>query len=127
MNSDPISDMLTRLRNALSARLDEVRMPHSKIKEAIAKIFKQHGYISDFRVEDSGFKFLILTLDNSSEAVTSISRISKPSRRVYAGRNDIPRVLNGRGIVIVSTSSGLMTGQEASKRGLGGELICQVY
>jgi small subunit ribosomal protein S8 len=125
--SDPISDMITRLRNALQARQASIRMPHSKLKEAIAAILKQHGFIAGYSVEQEGFKTLTLELDPGEPKITQVSRISKPSRRIYAASRDIPRVLGGRGLVIISTSNGLMTGHEASNQGLGGELICKIW
>ncbi len=129
MNTDPIADMLTRIRNAGAARQAETLVPYSKIKEAIIKILAQTGYVGGYKVEANGdFKAIRVTLANEkSSAISSLVRISKPGRRVYASSTDIPQVLSGRGTVIVSTSNGLMTGQEARKRGLGGELICKVY
>ena len=129
--TDPISDMLTRIRNAVAARHDSVRMPYSKIKEAIAKILVENNYIVSAKVDKSGvFKVLEIELkpiDPVTPAISSLVRISKPGRRVYASVEDIPLILSGRGIVIISTSSGLMTGRDARKQGLGGELICKVY
>lgn len=127
--TDPIADMLTRIRNAMSARRDSVTLPYSKIKQAIASILKDHNFISDYKVDETGpFKSIVIDLgEGDLSTITAITRISKPGRRIYAGSSDIPQVLGGRGIVIISTSGGLMTGQEARKRGLGGELICKVY
>jgi small subunit ribosomal protein S8 len=129
MNTDPIADMLTRIRNAASARRTSVKLPHSKIKEAIAKILKDNGFVSDYSVDTSGpFKQIVVSLAEPETAnFNTIDRISKPGRRIYAGATEIPSVLGGRGIVIVSTSGGLMTGKDAKKRGLGGELICKVW
>ncbi|MBW3538391.1 30S ribosomal protein S8 [Candidatus Parcubacteria bacterium] len=130
MNTDPIADMLTRIRNAASASHGSLHMPYSKIKEAIAKILAENRFIADYRVETSGaFKSLVVVLtgQNATPGITTVARISKPGRRVYAGSAKIPHVLGGQGIVIVSTSKGLMTGQEARKNGLGGELICKVW
>ncbi len=128
MFNDPISDMLTRIRNAVTARRSVVTMPDSKIKEAIAAILKKNGYITDFAVtEANGFKSLEVTLPDDTETITSLIRVSKPGRRVYVASSDIPTVLGGRGLVIVSTSSGLMTGRDARRKGLGGELICKVW
>jgi small subunit ribosomal protein S8 len=128
MFNDPISDMLTRIRNAVTARRSVISMPYSKIKEAIAAILKKNGYIVEYSVtEANGFKSLELILPEDSETITSLIRVSKPGRRVYVASSDIPTVLGGRGIVIVSTSNGLMTGRDARRKGLGGELICKVW
>jgi small subunit ribosomal protein S8 len=131
-STDPISDMLTRIRNAAAVRKTEVRMPHSNIKEAVAKLLKENNFLNEVKVdkaEDSGFKELIVTISgpNSMHNFTEIERLSKPGRRLYAAAVDIPIVKRGRGIVIVSTSQGLMTGDSAKKKRLGGELICKVY
>jgi small subunit ribosomal protein S8 len=124
--TDPIADMLTRMRNALSAGRSQVSFPYSRLKEAIAGILKEQGYIADYKVDDkSAFKTIEVQLKEA--AITEVSRISKPGRRIYTASKDIPNVLSGRGIVIVSTSNGVMTGREAKKRGLGGELICRVW
>jgi small subunit ribosomal protein S8 len=126
--TDPISDMLTRIRNAIGARQSTVSLPYSKIKEAIAGILKANNFINDFSVDASGpFKKIVIDLPEADPAITAITRISKPGRRIYAASSEIPLVLGGRGIVIISTSAGIMTGKEARKRGLGGELICKVY
>lgn len=126
--TDPISDMLTRIRNATMARRTSLSLPYSKIKESIARILKDNGFIADFGVDDgSKFKRLEITLSEDREAITSLIRVSKPGRRAYVGVGDIPLVLGGRGIVILSTSSGIMSGREARKQGLGGELICKVW
>ncbi len=127
MTTDPIADMLTRIRNAAGARQSSTRMPYSKIKEAIATILKNNGFISDFQVDAEGLKSIVVNLEAQSANLTNLSRISKPGRRVYTAASDIPTVLGGRGIVIVSTSRGLMTGRQARKQGLGGELICKVW
>lgn len=128
--TDPIADMLTRIRNAATARRSSLSMPYSKIKEQIARILKDNGYIEGYKVDDSGpFKAIQITLAESTDGpvITTISRISKPGRRIYAGKSEIPSVLGGRGIIIVSTSGGVMTGKEARRKGLGGELICKVW
>jgi small subunit ribosomal protein S8 len=128
--TDPIADMLTRIRNAIMASRKLVVMPHSKIKEAIAKILKDNGFIVDYRVETSGiFKSLVVTVQPSDgePAITALQRVSKPGRRVYTSAGDIPLVLGGRGMVIVSTSGGVMSGRDARTKGLGGELICKVW
>lgn len=128
--TDPIADMLTRIRNAIMASRKLVVMPHSKIKEAIAKILKDNGFIVDYRVETSGiFKSLVVTVQPSDgePTITALQRVSKPGRRVYTSAGDIPLVLGGRGMVIVSTSGGVMSGRDARTKGLGGELICKVW
>ena len=126
--NDPIADLLTRIRNAQLARHDELSLPYSKIKEGIARILKDNGYIEDVAVsENGGFKNLTVTLKSNKSTITQIIRVSKPGRRVYSAASDIPAVLGGRGLMIVSTSSGLMTGHQARQKGLGGELICKVW
>jgi small subunit ribosomal protein S8 len=128
MFNDPISDLLTRIRNASTARKKMVVMPYSKLKEQVAAILKDNGFISSVKVAtDGGFKSLEIELTGNPEAITSLIRVSKPGRRVYTSSQDIPLVLGGRGLVIVSTSSGVMTGRDARKKGLGGELICKVW
>ncbi len=128
MFNDSISDLLTRIRNANTARKRLVVMPYSKMKQQVADILKANGFLEDVKVAtDGGFKSLELTLPGSPDVITSLIRVSKPGRRVYTSAQDIPLVLGGRGIVIVSTSSGVMTGREARKAGLGGELICKVW
>ena len=127
MMNDAISDMLTRIRNAQSARHTSASMPYSKMREAVAQILKGSGFIADAKVEKHGaFQQLVITLATDRQ-ITALERVSKPGRRVYTKSQEIPLVVGGRGIVIVSTSSGLMTGREARKRGLGGELICKVW
>jgi small subunit ribosomal protein S8 len=128
--NDPIADMLTRIRNAMRASRTEVVMPHSKIKESIAGILKDNGFIASFNVDTSGtFKTIVLSLNSQDgrPGLNDLQRVSKPGRRVYASSQDIPLVLGGRGMVILSTSSGLMTGRDARQKGLGGELICKVW
>ena len=128
--TDPIADMLTRIRNAVAASRSHVVMPHSKIKENIAKILKENGFVVDYKVETSGqFKSLMITVyrEDDQPTITELQRVSKPGRRVYTGVDEIPLVLGGRGMVIVSTSGGVMTGREARRQGLGGELICRVW
>ncbi len=130
MNTDPIADMLTRIRNAANASSNVTYIPYSKIKESIATILHQNNFIAGVEVEAKGaFKQLVVTLRDRKDipAPTTLTRISKPGRRVYAGADQIPTVLGGRGIVIISTPKGLMTGRDARKQGLGGELICKVY
>ena len=132
--TDPIADMLTRLRNANSAYHDTVVMPHSKIKTHIAEILQQEGYITGWKVEDPkenevGKK---LTLDlkfgpNRERSIAGIKRISKPGLRVYTKSTAMPKVLGGLGVAIVSTSAGLLTGQQAAKKGVGGEVLAYVW
>jgi small subunit ribosomal protein S8 len=130
VSTDPIADMLTRIRNAINVRKSEVSLPHSKVKEAVADLLKKNGFVSDVTVTDATIgKTLKITINGETEnaRITEIVRLSKPGRRYYAGAAEIPVVKRGRGIVIVSTSKGLMTGAEAKKQGVGGELICKVY
>ena len=126
---DPISDMLTRIRNAGRALLPTVEMPHSRIKESIAHILKKEGYVGDVSVEGKIPKKLTLKLKYQGKkgVVEGLKRISKPGLRVYARKTDIPRVLGGLGIVIVSTSQGIMTGQQARQAQLGGEVLAFVW
>jgi small subunit ribosomal protein S8 len=127
VSTDPIADMLTRIRNAQAVNRDEVSMPHSSVKESVAKILKENGYISDITVVKDGFrKEMTITLNNQA-VISDIKRVSKPGRRVYAKVKDIPVVKQGRGIVIVSTSKGVMAGNDAKEQKLGGEILCQVY
>lgn len=128
MFNDSISDLLTRIRNANTARKRLVVMPYSKMKQQVADILKANHFLEDVKVAtDGGFKSLEITLPENPETITSLIRVSKPGRRVYTSAQDIPLVLGGRGLVIVSTSGGVMTGREARKAGLGGELICKVW
>lgn len=128
MFNDSIADMLTRIRNAATARRTDVVMPYSKMRESIAVILKKNGYLVDYKVATDGtFKALEVTLPTDPEVITALIRVSKPGRRVYVAKSEIPSVLGGRGLVILSTSSGVMTGREARKQGLGGELICKVW
>ncbi len=128
MTTDPIADMLTRIRNGLSANKTSVVVPYSKIKLSIAQILKDKGFIAGVKETKNGaFASLELQLSGSNRKITTITRVSKPGRRMYAPKTEIPKVLGGRGIVIISTPSGIMTGTEAQKKGVGGELICTVY
>jgi small subunit ribosomal protein S8 len=130
ITTDPIADMLTRLRNAAMVNKTEVSMPYSKLKARIAEILKKNGYIAGMRKEEGtvqGTLVLNINADTTEKAFTALVRVSKPGRRIYAKRDEIPRVLGGRGIVIVSTPAGVMTGYEARAKGLGGELICKVW
>lgn len=130
--TDPISDMLTRIRNASKARLDTAVMPSSKLKTEIAKILLEEGYINSFEVSDgeniNGILKIYLKYGSDRKGVIEgLKRISKPGLRVYAEKENIPRVLGGLGTVIISTSQGIMTGKKAKKLGIGGEIICHVW
>jgi small subunit ribosomal protein S8 len=131
MMTDPIADMLTRIRNANRARHERTEMPTSRLKEEIARILKEEGYITDFRVQ-KGESFDTLVIDlkfgrNRERIITDLKRVSKPGRRVYAGRDGLPKVLGGMGTAILSTSQGLVTSKTAAERGVGGEVICHVW
>jgi small subunit ribosomal protein S8 len=126
---DPIADMLTRIRNAQLVGHTEVTMPASRLKGAIAKVLKDEGYIDDFAMRDSGIKkelAIALKYYAGRPVIERLERVSKPGLRVYKGRNDIPRVMNGLGVAIVSTSRGVMTDRKARADGLGGEVLCIV-
>jgi len=129
--TDPVADMLTRIRNALRARHQKVDVPASKLKLEIARILKEEGYVSNFKAtEEEGHKVvrIYLKYDNNNEAVISnVARVSRPGCRVYVRRTEIPRVLGGMGINILTTPRGVMTGRQARKQGLGGELLCEVW
>ena len=131
MHTDPIADMLTRIRNANKAMHESTTMPTSKMKEEIARLLKEEGYISDFRVEE-GESFNTLTIQlkygrNRDRVMTNLKRVSKPGRRVYARKDRLPRVLGGMGTAILSTSGGLITSKTAEERGVGGEVICFIW
>jgi len=134
--NDPIADMLTRVRNGVMAGHSQVAMPSSKIKVEIAKILKEEGFIENFEVandEQTGFKILRVKIKYVGErrerrpVISGLERVSKPGRRIYTKKQDIPWVLSGIGIAILSTPKGVMTGQRARKMGLGGELLCKVW
>ncbi len=129
--TDPIADMLTRIRNANRAYHEVVDIPASKLKEDIAKILKEEGYIDGYQVvQENGFGVIRIKMHYGTEksrAITGIKRISKPGLRIYAKKDEIPRVLGGLGISVMSTSKGIMTGREAKKAGLGGEVLCYVW
>jgi small subunit ribosomal protein S8 len=127
--NDPISDMLTRIRNANGALLPLVNVPHSKLKESIAGILKREGYIQDFSVEGQLPKLLKLKLkyQGKKSVIEGLRRVSTPGLRRYVGSTDIPRVRGGLGVAVLSTSEGLMTGNQARKKNLGGELLCFVW
>lgn len=126
--TDPIADMLTRIRNAALARKAEVNVPFSKVKFAIAKILEKEKYLAAVEaVEDKTEIKITLKYEDEKSVITMIKRMSKVGRRVYAKKDALPRVLNGLGIAILSTSKGIMTNREAKHLGLGGEVICEVY
>ncbi len=127
--SDPISDMLTRIRNAQMVEKETVSMPSSKIKAAIAEVLKDEGYVEGYKVVDNGGKPILeigLKYYADRPVIETIQRVSRPGLRVYKGSEDIPRVMNGLGIAIVSTSKGLMTDSKARANGIGGEVLCIV-
>ena len=131
MHTDPIADMLTRIRNANKAMHDSTTMPTSRIKEEIARLLKEEGYITDFRVE-KGEAFDNLTVElkfgrNRERILTDLKRVSKPGRCVYARKDRLPRVLGGMGTAILSTSGGLITSKTAEERGVGGEVVCFIW
>ena len=131
--TDPIADMLTRLRNANSAFHDDVSMPYSKLKQGVAEILQQEGYISSFEVTDNApavGKTLTITLKygrNRERSIAGVRRISKPGLRVYAKHTGLPRVLGGLGVAIISTSQGLLTDRQANQKGVGGEVLAYVW
>ena len=130
--SDPIADMLTRIRNANTAKHDTVDVPASKMKIAIADILVREGYIAKYdMIEDGIFKTMRITLkygaDKNEKIITGIKRISKPGLRIYAGKDELPRVLGGLGTAIISTNHGILTDKEARKLGVGGEVICHIW
>ncbi len=129
--TDPIADFLTRLRNANSAYHDEVTLPSSKIKVAIAEILKREGYITDFRTEDAEVgKSLVVSLKygpSRERSIAGLRRVSKPGLRVYAKSTTLPKVLGGLGVAIISTSSGLLTDRQAANKGVGGEVLAYVW
>ena len=132
MTSDPIADMLTRIRNANTAKHDTVDIPASKIKVAIAGILLDEGYITKYDIiEDDNFKTIRITLkygaDKNEKVISGIKKISKPGLRVYAGKDELPRVLGGLGTAIISTNQGVITDKEARKLGVGGEVLCFVW
>ncbi len=129
-STDPIADMLTRIRNAVQVNHAQVEVPYSKVKESIAQLLKQNGFIDDVRVSGELIdKTITLVINAQSEnsRITEVVRLSKPGRRQYARTQNIPIVKRGRGVVIISTSRGMLTGKEAKKLGVGGELICKIY
>ena len=127
--SDPISDLLTRIRNAGAAQLPSVELPHSRIKESVAKLLQQQGYITDVSVEGDTKKKLKLRLkfNGKKSVIEGLKRVSKPGLRRYVGATEIPRVRGGLGVAIVSTSEGLLTDAQARRKNLGGELLCHIW
>lgn len=131
MNTDPIADMLTRIRNASMVSLAEVKMPSSKLKVELAKLLKSEGFITDYAVsEEDKFKVLTITLKYDAKnkpVISKLQRVSKPGLRSYSKASNLPQVLGGLGVAIVSTSKGLMTDRKARKENIGGEVLCYVY
>lgn len=130
MVTDPISDMLTQIRNALLLKKEAIEIPHSKVKRELSKALKENGYISDYyEVSDDKFKKikLILKYSKKGPAIQGMKRVSKPSRRVYVQHGNIPRVMGGLGIALVSTSKGIVTGHQARRLNVGGEVLCFVW
>jgi small subunit ribosomal protein S8 len=132
MLTDPVADMLTRIRNANKALHDRVEMPNSKLKEQIARILTEEGYVRDYRVEERELPYKVLVIElkygrSRERVLNGLKRISKPGRRVYAGKDRLPRVLGGMGTAILSTSRGVITSRTAEREGIGGEVICFVW
>ncbi len=131
MTTDPIADMLTRLRNANVARHEKVEIPGSKVKRALAEILKREGFIRDFEwIEDSKQGVIRVYLKytwDKKKALTSLRRVSRPGLRVYVNRDRLPRVLRGMGIAVISTSKGILTDREARERKIGGEVLCYIW
>jgi small subunit ribosomal protein S8 len=130
--TDPIADMLTRIRNAMMARHSQVAMPTSRMREGIAKILKEEGFIQDYEILPGKFSSLLIHLKYTRErrsrpVISGLERVSKPGRRTYVGSQEIPRVRSGLGIAILTTPKGLMTGDQARRQGVGGEIICYVW
>jgi small subunit ribosomal protein S8 len=129
--TDPIADFLTRIRNAHMAMHETLNLPHSKIKESLSKILREEGFILAYKVEEGDpFKSITITLkyvDDRQPAIRKMQRISKPGRRIYVNRDDIPVVLGGLGVSVLSTSKGLMTGKKARTDGVGGEVLFEIY
>lgn len=130
VSTDPIADMLSRVRNAIAVNKPTVSLPHSNVKETIARILADNGFINGVSIEDEdGRKYLVITINSEDESakITEIKRLSRPGRRMYVKSPAVPSVKRGRGIVVISTSRGIMTGRDAMAKNLGGELICEVY
>lgn len=130
VSTDPISDMLTRIRNAIAIGKSEVRLPYSGIKNSVAQLLQKSGFVQEVKTDGEGITKTLsirISSDKENARITEISRLSRPGRRLYAKSSEIPVVKQGRGLIIVSTSKGIMTGDEARKAKVGGELICKVY
>jgi small subunit ribosomal protein S8 len=131
MMTDPIADMLTRIRNANTAYKDEVEIPASRLKEEVARVLAREGYVQGFRMEGEEPKRRIVVEmkygPDRERTISGLKRVSRPGRRVYADRDHLPRVLGGLGVSILSTSQGLLTDRQAARRGVGGEVLCQVW
>jgi len=131
MNTDPIADMLTRIRNANIAKHSDLELPHSKLKEQLALLLKSEGYISDYSVKDAGnFKAIHVDLkynEKEQPIITNLKRVSKPGLRIYRKSKKLPKVFDGLGIAIISTSQGLLTDRKARKENIGGEVLCYVW
>jgi small subunit ribosomal protein S8 len=130
MITDPISDMLTRIRNAIKARHPKVDVPASRLKTEIARILKEEGYILNYKVAEEGarktIKIYLKYQANSRPVISELARVSRPGCRVYVGHGEIPRVVGGLGVNILTTPQGVMTGKDAEKKGVGGEILCQI-
>lgn len=129
-STDQIADLITRIRNAILVGKNEISVPTSKLKVAVAEVLQKANYIDSLKVEESkprGILHVVINKPTENTRITEITKVSKPGRRVYVGADDIPRVKSGRGIVLISTSKGVMTGQEAKKQRLGGEILIKVY
>jgi len=130
ISTDPLADMLTRIRNGIAVNAATVSMPHSKLKETVAQILMDNNYIAGVSVsENTGRKLLVIDINSEDQSakITEIKRLSRPGRRLYVKSPAVPTVKGGRGLVVISTSSGIMTGAQAKSKNLGGELICEVY
>ena len=132
MLTDPVADMLTRIRNANKALHETVEMPNSRLKEEIARILKEEGYVRDYRVEQDARPYKVLVIElkygrGRERVLTGLKRISKPGRRIYAKHDRLPKVLGGLGTAILSTPTGVITSRQAAERGVGGEVICFVW
>jgi small subunit ribosomal protein S8 len=129
--SDPVADMLTRIRNAIQSRHDSVLIPHSKLKLALAQILKEQGYIRDYDLPRGqahpNLRLHLVYREGRQPAISGLKRVSKPGLRIYVGKGEIPRVYGGIGTAIISTSQGVMTGRQAWRSGVGGELLCYVW
>lgn len=131
MHSDPIADMLTRIRNGMNARHHKIDIPGSKVKIELARILKEEGYVANYRVANDDKKQVLKVYlkyrPDRKPVITRVTSVSKPGRRVYVNSRSIPRVIGGMGICVLTTSRGVMTGREARKKGVGGEVLCTVY